>query len=257
MDKDELIEKIIAKKEYSLLPKEDVLLAFTKFDSEKYTDFEKIKLTRDLLHKVFSSFSSQKLFNFKHQDYKWILKKHLSTRERLPYYFEVYKRIFSLINKKNLSVIDLGCGVNGFSYPFFKNLGLKVNYLGIEGVGQLVGLMNDYFLKEKINAKAFHESLFNTKNLTHLIKKQKEPRVLFLFKVIDSLETLKRNYSKEIISRTIPFFDFIVLSYATKSMVKRDKFRAKRFWIENFIHDYFRVLDDFSIGSEKFIIFKK
>jgi len=101
------------------------------------------------LHKVFGAFTSQKLLSPKNKNEEWILRKHLSTKERLPYYTEVYKRIFSGFEKnKEISIIDLGAGVNGFSYDYFGSP--KIKYFGVEAVGQLVDLMNKYFSYEKI-----------------------------------------------------------------------------------------------------------
>ncbi len=120
MDRNELIEKIIKKKEFSQLPKKDIELAFEKFDKTQNTDYQKLKSTRQFLRKVYSSFSSRKLLGIKERDIEWVLKKHKSTKERRPYYGEVYGGIFKLIKEKEISVIDLGAGVNGFGYEFFK-----------------------------------------------------------------------------------------------------------------------------------------
>ena len=271
MNKQRLIKKITQKKEFSQLPKKDVELVFEKFDKEKYLDEEKIKLTRDLLRKVYSSFSSRKLLNLKDKDVEWVLKKHKSTKERLPYYEEVYERIFQGLDTqggtpknipkniftkgKKISVVDLGAGVNGFSYGFFKNK--KINYVGVEAVGQLVELMNYFFKNKKIKARAFHLSLFEIEEIKNLIKKQKKPRVVFLFKVIDSLEVLERNYSKKLLEEIVPFADKIVLSFATRSLGKRSRFGAQRSWIKNFIDKNFEILDNFEMGGEKYIVFRK
>ena len=256
MNRQELIEKITQKKEFSMLPKKDVELAFEHFNKERYLDEEKIKLTRDLLRKVFSAFTSQKILNLKNKSSEWILRKHLSTRERLPYYEEVYKRILSRVGDK-VSIIDLGAGINGFSYKFFISGGYEVNYIGIEAIGQLVDLMNDFFKKEKIKGKAIHLSLFELEKVINIIKRTKKPRVVFLFKTIDSLEMLKRDYSKKLISVISPFADKIVVSFATKSMVKRKKFKVRRNWIINFIKEEFQILGDFEINGERYVIFSK
>ena len=117
MNKPELIKKIIQKKEFSQLPKRDVEIAFSHFEKRQTSDEEKIRLIRELLHKVFGAFTSQKLLSPKNKNEEWILRKHLSTRERLPYYSELYKKLLKDFNK--FSIIDLGAGVNGFSYKFF------------------------------------------------------------------------------------------------------------------------------------------
>ena len=65
------------------------------FDKELLREIlNQIKLTRELLHKVFGAFTSQKLLSPKNKNEEWILRKHLSTMERLSYYTKVYERIF-------------------------------------------------------------------------------------------------------------------------------------------------------------------
>ena len=63
-------KKITLKKEFSQLPEIDVLLAFENFDNDNYSDEEKIKLTRGLLRKVFSSFTSRKILSIKNKKAK-------------------------------------------------------------------------------------------------------------------------------------------------------------------------------------------
>tara|TARA_B100000315_G_scaffold260780_1_gene325157 strand:- start:5083 stop:5853 length:771 start_codon:yes stop_codon:yes gene_type:complete len=256
MNKQDLINEITLKKEFSELPKKDVELAYGHFNKDRYVDEEKIKFTRDLLRKVFSAFTSQKILSIKNKSPEWILKKHLSTRERLNHYEEIYKRLFRGLNKK-LSVIDLGSGINGFSYSYFKKIKYYIDYTGIESIGQLVNLMNNYFEKEKIKGKAIHLSLFELEKLKRLIKDVDGKKVVFLFKTIDSLEMLKRDYSKKLISEIIPLVDRIIISFATESMITRKKFRVSRNWIINFLKEDFNILDDFELGGERYIIFGK
>ncbi len=250
MDKKEIINKITQKKEFSQLPAKDVEIAFEKFDKPRNADYQKLKLTRNFLRKVYSSFSSRKLLNVKDFDTEYVLKKHKSTKERLPYYEEIYSRILS--NEK--TVIDLGAGVNGFSYKY---LGKKVDYVATESVGQFIDIMNFYFKKNKISGKAFHISLFELEKTKQLIKKAKKPKIVLLFKVIDSLEVMKRDYSKELLNEIVGLADKVVLSFATRSLGKRQKFGARRSWILNFIKDNFDVLDEFEFGGEKYLCFKK
>lgn len=257
MDKKQIIEKIMSKKEYSQLPKKDVKKVFEKFEKRQTTDEEKIKLSRDLLRKIYSSFSSGKLLNIKDKKEDWILKKHLSTRERLEYYKELYERLLGNYESKKTSIIDLGAGVNGFGYKYFSESGFDVDYTAVEAVGQLVALMNFYFMKNKQNAKAIHESLFELDKIKKIIKNAKKPRVVFLFKVIDSLEMIERDYSKKFLSAIVPLVEGVVISFATESFVKRQKFKADRSWILNFIKDNFNLIEEFQLGSEKYISFRK
>lgn len=250
-----IIEKIREKREFSQLPEKDVELAYEQFEKRQASEEEKIKLTRELLRTTFSAFISKKLLSLKSKEPEWILRKHISTRERLPYYEEIYKRIFREIKKA--SVVDLGAGINGFSFDFFKKAGINVNYTGIESVGQLVGLMNFYFGEHKINSQAINLSLFEKEKVKEIIKETKKPRIVFLFKVIDALESLKWNYSKELISEIVPIADKVVVSFATKSLGSREKFKVNRNWILDFIKENFHILDDFEIGGEHYLIFSK
>ena len=259
MSKEELVKKVVEKKEFSQLPLKDVEMAFSFYNKEKYTDEEKVKLTRNLLRNVFSSFSGANLFSKKNINSDKILRKHKSTNERLFYYSEIYERIFKGLNGKRVSVIDLGAGVNGYSFPFFEKLNLNVSYIAVEAVGQFVDLMNSYFITNHLNGKAIHLSLFETEKIKKLILETRKPRVVFLFKVIDSLEMLKRDYSKELISELMneKLADRVVVSYATKSLGRRERFKANRNWIVSFIKDDFKVIDDFEIGGERYLVFEK
>lgn len=256
MNRQELIKKITEKKDFSQLPREDVELALNKFDKSNYIDEEKIKLTRDLLRKVFSVFTSGKLLNINDRDSEWILKKHLSTRERFNYYPQVYQKIFSnlpLINKKKIFVFDFGAGINGFSYPYLPK---NSTYFGIEGMNQLVDLTNHYFKKNNFDGKVIQESLFNLNNLKKIILKEKGEKVLFLFKVIDSLEMLQDDYSKLLLKEVVPLVDLVVVSFATRSLIKRERFKVNRKWIIDFIKENFELIEDFEIGNERYIKFK-
>jgi len=248
--KEELYKQITEKKELSKLPRIDVEKAFSKFEKIEVSDREKVRLTRDLLNKIFWPFRSKKLLSLRDKPRDWILRKHLSSRERLKYYNAVYNRIFK--GETSVSVIDLGCGVNGSSYSYFP---CKVNYLGVEGVGQLVDLMN-YFFKDMKYGKTVHMSLFELAELKKLIKSLSGKKIVFLFKVLDSLEMLERDYSKKLLKAIVPLVDRVVISYATKSMIKKVKFNVTRNWFVDFIKENFKIIDNFNIGNERYLIFK-
>ncbi|OGJ12773.1 hypothetical protein A3K82_02425 [Candidatus Pacearchaeota archaeon RBG_19FT_COMBO_34_9] len=249
---DKILEKIREKREFSQLPEKDIEIAFSRFEKRQASEEEKINLAKELLRKVFSAFISKKLLSLKNKEPEWVLRKHISTRERMPYYKEIYKKFFEGYAKA--SVIDLGAGINGFSYKFF---GRDIKYIAIESIGQLVELMNFYFKQDKINGKAVHLSLFEKEKVIEIIKREKKPRIVFMFKVIDALESLMPNYSKELISEIAQVSDKIIVSFATKSLGSRERFKAKRNWILDFIHTNFNVMGDFELGGERYMIFGK
>jgi hypothetical protein len=251
----EILKKIKEKREFSQLPEKDIGIAYSHFEKRQATEEEKIKLTKEMLRKLFSAFVSKKLLSIKNKEPEWVLRKHISTSERLPYYIKIYSRI--LEGEKRASIIDLGAGINGFSYPFFEKSGVKADYIAIESVGQLIDLMNFYFRQNKLKAEAVHLSLFEKEKVLEIIKKQKSPKIIFMFKVIDALETLERDYSKKLISELVPLADKIVVSFATKSLGNKTAFKAKRSWIIDFINENFDVLDDFELGGERYISFRR
>jgi hypothetical protein len=257
MNKQEIINKITEKKEFSEIPLKDVELAYQKFEKRQCSDEEKIKLTRDLLKQVFTAFMGRKIMNPKNKDARWFLLRHVSTKERFDFYEKIYSRIFKNIKEKEISIIDLGSGINGLSYSFFKKTGKKVNYIGIEGVKQLVEVTNYFFKKNYIRAKVIHESLFELKKIKKIIKKQKKPKICFLLKTVDSLEMLKRNYTKEFFSEIVPLCDLFVVSFATRSFFKKQLFKVRRNWIINYIKENFDILSDFIFETERYIVFKK
>lgn len=247
----ESLSLIIKKREFSQLPLRDIENAYAKFEKRQVSEEEKVRLTRELLHKIYGAFASKKILSLKNKDEEWVLRKHLSTRERLPYYKEVYSRILKDFNGE---IFDLGAGINGLSYKYF---GKKLKYIAVEGVGQLVEFMNHYFQKEKIKGQAIHTSLFKIEEVKKIIKKEKGEKIVFLFKVLDSLEELDRDYSKKLINELASLVDKIVVSFATRSMVSKRKFKVDRSWIISFIGDNFNILDDFEVGGERYVVFSK
>jgi len=250
--KSNILEEIKSKREFSQLPDIDVELAYKQFEKRQASDEEKIKLTKELLRKIFSAFVSKKLLSLKEKEPEWILRKHISTNERLPYYEKLYKRIFG--DCKKASVVDLGAGINGFSYEFFRKIKVNVNYTAIESVGQLTKLMNFYFEKNKLRAKAINLSLFELEKVRKIINEQEKPRFIFLFKTIDALESLERDYSKKLILETAPLVDKYIVSFPTSSLGGKEKFKANRKWIVDFIQENFKILDNFEMGNEKYIV---
>ena len=258
MNKQEIIEKVIAKKEFSKLPKKDVEKAFSLFDKQEYSDIEKVKMTRELLKRVFTAFMGRKIMNPKDKDARWFLLRHVSTKERFDFYEEVYKKIFKGFCKSDeqVNVIDLGAGINGMSYDYLKKICKNVNYLGIEGVKQLVDVVNFYFIKNKISGKMINESLFELEKIKKIIKKQKKPRICFLFKTVDSLEMLKKDYTKRFLSELVVLCDRFVVSFATRSFFKKHLFKVRRDWAINYVQENFRVINDFERGGERYLVFE-
>ena len=259
MDREEILKKICKKKEFSKLPKKDVELAFSKFERRQTSEEDKIKLTRDLLGKSFFYFSSKKLLNpriIERKTPEEILKKHISTRERFSYYLELYEKLLGECSGRETVIFDLGAGINGLSYQYFQE---KFTYFAIDSIGQFVDLMNYYFRDKDIKkARALKMSLFEINKIKKIIENIKGEKIVFLFKVVDSLEMIERNFTKKFLREIVPLVKKVVVSFSSESLFKREKFRAKRYWFENFvIREGWEIIDIFDMGSEKYFVFKR
>ena len=239
----ELIAEIKKKKEFSQLPDSVVARAGEKSGWD-------VKKARAILRKYFGVFLSNKILGGK-LDAEEVLKKHLSTRNRD--YVKLYKRIFE--GNKIRSVVDLGCGVNGFSYGFMPN---SVNYAGIEAAGQLVGQMNNYFKDKGFeDAQAVQGDLFDLCFVLKILKKQKKPRVVFMFQIVDALEFFKKDFSKKFLLEISRECEKIVLSFSLKSLSGKTRFKVSRGWLLDFLRKEFEIVDEFEIGDERFLVLKK
>lgn len=234
----EIIKKIKEKKQFSQLPDSIVEKSMHQVAGD-------VKKSRALLRKYFGVFLTNKVLKPKFLDER-ILNSHISTKNRD--YELVYSRIFG----KESTIIDLGCGVNGFSYNFLPN---NIKYIGIEAVGQLVELMNLYFKEKKFNAQAVHMDLFDIEGVIGILKTQKKPRTVLLFNVIDALEVFERDFSKVFLKKIAGECEKIVVSFPVQSLSGKTKFKAKRAWILSFIEQEFKTMDDFLVSGERFLVF--
>jgi len=268
---EEVIDKIMEKKEFSKLPREDVKKAYEEFRDSDYVLEDQIKETRDLLRKMYTAFVSDKLLTIKDKDAEWFLRKHISTAERMENYEAVYFRILDGIvpdmksycphatgKTELINVYDLGCGINGFSYSEFEKAGFNVKYHGLEAVKQLVDLQNNYFEKNKVeNAKCEAISLFDLDATEKFIANGEGKKVVFLFKTLDSLEMLQKNYSFDLLEKIVPMVDRVIVSWATRSLVSKKKFYANRKWLKDFVSENYEIIDEFDEGVEHYLVFQK
>lgn len=242
----ELVELVKQKKEFSQIPDSIV---------EKILETEKdVKSARAALRKYFGVFLTNKVLKGKTEK---VLESHISSK--LRNYGEFYKRIFS--GKKFNSVIDLGSGANGFSYNFLKEELGSVEYVGIEASGQIVDNTNEYFNSQKIaKAKVECLDLFDKQAIFDLVNMSSEPRVILMLQVVDALESLERNFSKEFLIKlqeNLTSEDLIVISMPLNSISGKKKFEARRSWISTFLEENFVIKDDFNLGNERIFLVRK
>lgn len=220
-----------------------------KIEKNKY--FKKsVKEIREEIRVLYESFL-EKDFNKKNiLDEMKILNSHKSTKERLEFYPQVYDKIFSWYLPKKIA--DLACGLNPVSINYFnKN---KFEVFAADLNEDDMNFLNEYFIENKIEgfAKAYditklgflYDPMFTSSDL------------VFLFKALDSFETIKSNISKDIIKK-IPQKK-IVVSFPTKSLgQKKEISDTKRNWLRNFLTNKEYLYEEFEIYNELFFLITK
>ncbi|MEM4230777.1 MAG: class I SAM-dependent methyltransferase, partial [Candidatus Pacearchaeota archaeon] len=143
-----IIEKVIAKNPYRHINK-DFVKKLSELIKAK-TEEEKIKLIRAKLRKVSTSALSLKFYK-KFEKLKFseeILTIHRSTKERLPIYQELVRKI----KQNNAKIIlDLGCGFNLLALHYF-NFTPEL-YIGYDLDNAVIKFVEKFAKEKHINAK--------------------------------------------------------------------------------------------------------
>lgn len=250
-----LIEEVKKKKEFSGLPNSVVKRALKESGND-------IKEARKLLRKYFGVFLTNRVLRFtrsqvagcRSQD---MLGLHISSKKRdyQKFYEEIFERIRNQESEIRVgSVVDLGCGANGFSYEYLPG---APEYIGIEAAGQLVDQMNVYFRENDFNARAVCGDLFDLDLVVGALKKAKKDRVVFLFQVVDALESVEKNFSLKLIDEIMKESEVLVISVPLVSLGGRKKFAVKRKWLMDYLEENFKVDKDFEMFGERILVIRK
>lgn len=246
----DLLFEVKKKSEFKEIPDSIVERVLNLKEIKRLDDDDKVKQTRAILRKYYTVFMTNKLLKDKLSSDE-VLKKHLSSKDR------DYEKLYSkLLNGDEKVIFDLGAGLNGFSFPFIKKYS-SAKYVALEAKKVFVNKMNKFFEQNKFDAIAIQEDLFNLDPIREIISKEKGKKIVFLFKVIDALEFLKRDASKKLILAVFEKVDKIVVSYSLESISGKVNFQKSRGWLLWFLKENFEILDDFEMNKERYIVFSK
>ena len=189
--------------------------------------------------------------------HKKLLEKHLSSKERLPYYEEVYRSIWRFTGKPH-SIIDLGCGLNPLSFPF---MGLnKVDYYASELNTIDVNFLNAYFDIMEVfglNGKAIQQDLSGLSASEALFKTFPKSDVAFMFKLLDSLKVPRKSKKlDEMVIDRVPA-RWVIVSFPTKTIGSRSMSVTQRGWVEKLCQRKGWKCSHIKVGDEIFYIIKK
>jgi hypothetical protein len=251
----DIIKKVKEKREFSGLPDSLIEKVLLQKQIKNKSDDEKVKLARAFLRKYFGVFLTNKVLKGKDES---VLDSHISSKKRD--YSLFYEKIADLAGKNFKSVLDLGSGMNGFSYPYIvENFG-AVKYIGFEATRQLCDLQNEFFEKGNFSkAKVIWGDLFNFEQVADVLKSANSPRLVLLLQVVDALENVEPNFSKSLLlemKKNLGKEDILVISNPLKSISGRNRFDIKRRWLEDFVKESFILIDKFDLFDEEFLIAK-
>jgi hypothetical protein len=214
---------------------------------------EVVKRVRDELRIVYGSFLTEdfhkKRMPADKDEIVEVLKTHKSTKERIEFYDEIYSKIIEWHKPKKIA--DLGCGLNPLSY-FFMNL--DCDYFASDLSSADMNFIQCFFNEFQINGRAKAYDLTNLSILEDDCFQKCD--LVFLFKVLDSLEEVKKNVSKDLLQGISA--KHIVVSFPTKSLLSKKGFRIeKRNWLFNFINKMGWKHERFEVENELFVLIDK
>lgn len=244
-----LVNEVKKKREFSQLPDSVVERALQMSEGE-------VKEARSVLRKYFGVFLTNKVVKPKVLG-EGVLENHLSSKKR-DYDF-LYEKLRRVLSEDFFGVVDLGCGVNGFSYNLLRKYFGGVNYLGVEASGQLVDLQNKYFCKKGFeNARVLRGDLFDLDLLRDVLKKIKKKKIVFAFQLVDAFEFFERDFSKKFflaLKENLNEGDKVVLSISRRGLSGSLK-KASGNWVVDFLKEEFEFLGDFEVFDERFVCFE-
>jgi len=145
---------------------------------------------------------------------------------------KIYDLIFE-ITKKPKSVLDLGCGYSPSYFPF-----KDIKYYCVD-IGE------DYIKDKGFIFDLLHDDY----------NKLPKVDVVFLFRVLESLEFLKRNISKDIISKLK--CKYVIVSFDKKSLSGKGIKKKGRSWFRRILNELNLEYEVFDYENEIFFVIKK
>ncbi len=154
------------------------------------------------------------------------LETHSSTKERFPFYHQLYSELWKLTGKPKI-ILDLGCGINPLSFP---GMELKdVTYYAYDINRKDISIVSKFFRENKIKDNRI-KGKAQVRDITK-VKAFPIADVAFLFKATDVLDRGKGHKRTEELVGRIPA-KYLVISFPTLTMSGRAMNFPRRKWIE-------------------------
>ncbi len=240
-----------------------------KFHPRSAAYAEVVKHLRSQLRRVYGLFrEAEELQRVKELLAKWeetsqgkkkellkeILAKNPSTRERLPVYDQLYKKLFGLTGKPKV-ILDLGAGLHPFSIPFMPLRAPK--YYAYDLDAEEISILQEFFsLVHKENSS--FQGTAEVFDALHFEELAKLPQadVAFLLKMTDVFDRGKGHKVSEYVITAIPA-RFVVVSFPTVTMSGKNMNFPRRKWIELLSRRLGYKWKSFILGKEIFYVLEK
>jgi len=225
-----LCEEIFASKKYAALYRPLVLRIcdeeYKKYDNNK----DRVKAVKHTLHAMYGAYlnsadifkKANKLLDVQDPDIGRLLNLHASTKERMRHLNDFYSFIFESIGVVE-SVLDIGCGLNPFTLPYFPQKPLK--YYAFDIDERIAGLNNRYFEHLCLPALAGCMDIsIETPKMT--------ADAAFLFKLLPLIERQSKGRSIRLLREINA--KFLIITYPTTSLSGKEK-GMKSFYTSAFV----------------------
>ncbi len=209
-----------------------------------------IKETKTSLHQSYGSFQNQKtkkrqriLEDLKKSKgffnniglHNKILSTNKSSLERLGQYAYFYEELFKII-KIPSSIVDIGCGLNPLSLPYTKLNPNDISYSAYDINEIDLNILKEYFelIKKDYSGFSYLIGILDAADIKS-ISSLPVADVCFMFKVLDPIEKSfgkGHKLAESIIRTTLEKYDYMVISFSTKTLSGKNMNFPRRGWIE-------------------------
>jgi len=233
MKKDELVLKILEKKELqgipsffaedklsALLSKRKLNLSVLSYKEESLLIKEIRAMLRDYVGRFSNSIKKRELL-ISQGKYSELLKTHSSTKERIGIYPWLKEKILSI---KPNSILDLACGINPIALA-----DKTIFYYAYDLNKQDLKAVEEYFKRENLNGEVSECDLTTTSSLP-------AADLTLIFKTLDILEKKHKGISEKII--TLINSKNIIVSFSISTLSGKPMNFPRREWFEKILNKH-------------------